>query len=122
MAPFPRLAFRSSSQDSGNGLSITSAAVKKGSPTVIKYSWKFHDKSPKHFAVGVVDVSSNDFTLLESAVETRAHGSNGQGTDTESIESLKKYPGKYVLVLVDTDDYGNRFATSKAFQVKKSDF
>ncbi|KIO33733.1 hypothetical protein M407DRAFT_240900 [Tulasnella calospora MUT 4182] len=105
-----------------NGLSITSASVKKGHPTVVKYTWKFHDDSPKYFAVGIIEVSSHDFTLLEDDVETRGHGSNGTGKDTVSIEVLKRHPGKYVLVLVDVDDYDDVFATSKAFQVKKSDF
>ncbi|KIO21849.1 hypothetical protein M407DRAFT_123215 [Tulasnella calospora MUT 4182] len=106
----------------GNGLSITSAAVKKGKPTVVKYSWKFHDNSPKHFAVGIVEVSSHEFILLDHEVKTRGHGGNGKGKDTVSIEVLEHHPGKYVLVLVDTDDFDIVFATSKAFQVKKSDF
>ncbi|KIO33469.1 hypothetical protein M407DRAFT_17725 [Tulasnella calospora MUT 4182] len=121
MAP-TLLAARAKSQDSGNGLSITSAAVKKGRPTVVKYSWQFHDNSPKFFAGGIVDAASKEFILLEDDVETRGHGKNGKGTDTVSIDVLKNSPGKYVLVLVDTDDYDIVFATSKAFQVKKSDF
>ncbi|KIO31435.1 hypothetical protein M407DRAFT_19576 [Tulasnella calospora MUT 4182] len=71
----------------------------------------------------MVEVSSHDFTLLEDDVETRGHGNNVTGKDTISIEVLKRQsPGKYVLVLVDTEDYDNVYATSKAFQVKKSDF
>ncbi|KIO30144.1 hypothetical protein M407DRAFT_158505 [Tulasnella calospora MUT 4182] len=121
MAP-TLLTARAKSQDSGNGLSITSAAVKKGRPTVVKYSWQYHDKSPKFFAVGVVDVSSNEYIHIQDDEETRNYGENGKGTDHVSISVLENRPGKYVLVLVDANDFNKVYATSKAFQVKKSDF
>lgn len=105
-----------------DGLSITSASVKKGRPTVVKYSWKLHADSPTYFAVGIVEVSLHDFTLLKDNVVTRDYSDIGIGEDTVSIEVLKRRPGKYVLVLVAVDDYDKVFATSKAFQVAKSDF
>ncbi|KAG8947029.1 hypothetical protein FRC04_011209 [Tulasnella sp. 424] len=91
----------SKSKDEGNGISITSVSVKKGHPTVIKYSWAFHNKSPDFFAVLIKDVASKNVWVLDSKVSTGGHGRGGKGKDTVDISVLKDYPGKYVLLLVD---------------------
>ncbi|KIO21851.1 hypothetical protein M407DRAFT_28563 [Tulasnella calospora MUT 4182] len=106
----------------GAGLRITSASVKKGKPTVVKYSWKYNHKSPRHFGVAVVEMWGHEFTLLDDDVRTRRHGGDGKGKYTASIESRKDTPSDYALVFVDINNRYNVYATSETFKIKRSDF
>ncbi|KAG8939395.1 hypothetical protein FRC04_006622 [Tulasnella sp. 424] len=100
-------------EKASSGLTITSAVVKKGRPTVVKYTWTFNpQKCPGDFAVGVVDVVTKKQIILDESVVTRDHGKNNTGNFTVDITFLKDKPG----------DFSEVIATSKSFQVKKSDF
>ncbi|KAG8927534.1 hypothetical protein FRC01_007284 [Tulasnella sp. 417] len=53
-----------------------------------------------------------DYGLPTLTFETRGHGGNGKGRSPVSIEDFKHKLG----------EYNNEYATSKAFQIKRSDF
>ncbi|KAG9005932.1 hypothetical protein FRB90_010133 [Tulasnella sp. 427] len=108
--------------NTSQGFKVTSVSVKKGNPTVIKYSWHYTDQSPEYFGVGVVNLNSGAYSLMEAWIETRGFGAAGTGTTTVRIDGLKHSPGKYVFEIVSNDDYNLVLAKSKVFHIKRSDF
>ncbi|KAG9037834.1 hypothetical protein FS837_001367 [Tulasnella sp. UAMH 9824] len=110
-----------------HGVTITSAAVKKGRPTVVKYSWTYNSKkSPamfvtlscslprriveseyiasKSFFTFVFNIETEEQIPLGDSVITRDHGKDHTGTLTLDITELKNKPGKYLLLFVLLDE------------------
>ncbi|KIO33447.1 hypothetical protein M407DRAFT_17707 [Tulasnella calospora MUT 4182] len=126
MAPTD-LTDRASKSKSQYRFTITSAVVKKGRPTVLKYSWTYDPKrsyEDDRFAVAVYNLATKEQTFLDYHVYTHDHGKGNTGTWTVDISSLKDKLGKYLLlfVLIDFDDYVVVAAKGKPFHVRKGDF
>ncbi|KIO16883.1 hypothetical protein M407DRAFT_33474 [Tulasnella calospora MUT 4182] len=110
---------RSSSK---SGLKITSVSVKKGHPTILKYSWTYKENSPDYITVAVIGVSGKDLVVLAGNWFVKGEGKSGELTASLDISVLKSFPGEFILVFVSDDDHDKLYAKSKSFQVKKSDF
>ncbi|KIO33448.1 hypothetical protein M407DRAFT_17708 [Tulasnella calospora MUT 4182] len=112
------------SKSYSHGLTITSAVVKKGRPTVLQYSWTYEKRSDDGFAVMVYNLATKERTILDYFVYTRDHGKGKSGTWTVDITDLKDKFGKYLLLftLTDAEDFWLPIAKGKPFYVKKGDF
>ncbi|KAG8955202.1 hypothetical protein FRC04_009660 [Tulasnella sp. 424] len=97
---------------SSSGLNITSVSVKKGNPTIVKYSWTYKENSPDYITVAVIGVSGNDLIVLAANWFAKGEGKSGELIASLDISVLNGFPG----------DHDKVYAKSKPFQVKKSDF
>ncbi|KAG8939393.1 hypothetical protein FRC04_006620 [Tulasnella sp. 424] len=107
---------------SKSGLKITSVSVKKGNPTILKYSWTYKENSPDYITVAVIGVSGKDLIVLAGNWFAKGEGKSGELIASLDISVLKGFPGEFILVFVSDDDHDKVYAKSKTFQVKKSDF
>ncbi|KAG9021994.1 hypothetical protein FS837_006812 [Tulasnella sp. UAMH 9824] len=86
-----------------DGIALTDVDVKRINPTVIKFKWSSHRRSP------------NRFTARATVWTSAGHLQIGLG-------SLGNRTGEYQLVLTKWNDYDDVFAGSSTFKIRNSDF
>ncbi|KAG8923752.1 hypothetical protein FRC01_012382 [Tulasnella sp. 417] len=109
-APTPHIGRRS------DGIAIFELHVVRGHPTVIKYKWSSHRRSPQKFTAWFRNVKTQEHYKAQQTVWT----SDGHGQ--LKVTSLPRIIGEYQLVLTQYNNYSNDYAHSSNFWIRPGDF
>ncbi|KAG9021054.1 hypothetical protein FS837_007613 [Tulasnella sp. UAMH 9824] len=99
-----------------DGIALTDVDVKRISPTVIKFKWSSHRRSPKRFTVWLRNVKTQEYYKARATVWTSA------GQLQIGLGSLGNRTGEYQLVLTKWNHYHDVYARSSTFKIRNSDF
>ncbi|KAG8943526.1 hypothetical protein FRC00_011081 [Tulasnella sp. 408] len=99
-----------------DGIALTDVDVKRINPTVIKFKWSSHRRSPNRFTVWLRNVKTQEYYKARGTVWTSA------GQLQIGLGSLDHKKGEYQLVLTKWNDYDDVYARSSTFKIRNSDF
>ncbi|KAG8922132.1 hypothetical protein FRC00_007799 [Tulasnella sp. 408] len=99
-----------------DGIALTDVDVKRINPTVIRFKWSSHRRSPNKFTVWLRNVKTQEYYQARGTVWTSA------GQLQIGLGSLDHKKGEYQLALTKWNDYDDVYARSSTFKIRNSDF